>query len=61
MRLEIVILCIILFWILFGHLLCSCSNVTIKEGYEAFKKMAITEGFVGSNNSAYGPEFKSAK
>jgi len=61
MRLEIVILCIFLFWILFGHLLCSCSNVSLKEGLDTFKKMTKKEGFMGSNNSAYGPEFKSAK
>jgi hypothetical protein len=46
-RLEILILIIIVFWIMFGHMLCSCYR---------FK-----EGFVGANNVASGPEFAGAK
>lgn len=48
-RVEILIAIIIVFWVAFGHLLCSCCKVN------------ILEGFVGANNSAYGPEFAGAK
>jgi len=34
MRLEILILIVVVFWILFGHLLCSCCNFSLKEGLE---------------------------
>ena len=50
-RLEILILIVILLWILFGHLLCSCSNVNMMEGLK----------MMGGNNTAYGPEFSSSK
>lgn len=33
-RLEIVILIVVIAWIMFGHLLCSCSKVGLKEGLE---------------------------
>ena len=75
-RLEIVVLIIIAFWVMFGHMLCSCCNVSFKEGFAAAQiayngasnalsangsyvlpKIANTEGFVGANNSANGPEF----
>jgi hypothetical protein len=70
-RLEILILIIVALWILFGHLLCSCCTISLKEGltmvtggynknyknYKNYKK----EGFVGGNNTAYGPEFSGAK
>ena len=49
-RLEILILIVVVFWIMFGHMLCSCCN------FNLFK-----EGFVGGNNSASGPEFAGAK
>lgn len=49
-RLEILILIVVVFWIMFGHMLCSCCTVNI------FK-----EGFVGGNNSASGPEFACGK
>ena len=48
-RLEILVLIIIVFWIMFGHMLCSCCTFNYKEG------------FVGSNNGASGPEFAGAK
>lgn len=95
-RLEIVILFIVILWIMFGHMLCSCCTLSISEGFEILKGGAVTiepavgnrlvdasgvrlvdasgerlvdasgrlldgskttEGFVGSNNTAYGPEF----
>ena len=49
-RLEILILIVVVFWIMFGHMLCSCCRVNL------FK-----EGFVGANNAASGPEFAGAK
>ena len=78
-RLEIVILIVVVSWIMFGHILCGCSNVSLYEGLEMMvgnempaKKMAVansykqnnastTEGFVGANNTASGPEFGDAK
>lgn len=52
-RLEIVILIVIVSWIMFGHLLCGCCKI---------KMFGLNkEGFVGANNSAYGPEFAGAK
>lgn len=38
-RLEILILIVIVFWILFGHLLCSCSHVSAREAFTAVKKV----------------------
>jgi len=72
-RLEIVILIVIVSWIMFGHLLCGCCKVRMFEGITNptpnEKKIAManmtttpmTEGSVGSNNSAYGPEFAGAR
>ena len=48
-RLEIIVLIVIVFWIMFGHLLCGCS------------KVGLMEGFTGANNAAYGPEFAGAR
>ena len=33
-RLEILILIVLAFWVLFGHLLCSCCNLSLREGLE---------------------------
>jgi len=33
-RLEILILIVVVFWILFGHLLCSCCTVSLREGLD---------------------------
>lgn len=97
-RLEILLLIVVVFWIMFGHMLCGCSRVGLMEGFEIAKKAAkegltgtpgrkavavnkyqsnnatedtsatttdttttTTEGFVGSNNSASGPEFAGAQ
>ena len=74
-RLEILIAIVVVFWIMFGHLLCGCSKVGFMEGLEMMKegmsKKARTpmttmtgevkEGFTGANNSAMGPEFGGAK
>lgn len=84
-RLEILILIVVVSWLLFGHLLVGCCNVSMYEGLEMMvgnatpgKKVAVanryqqnnedtttdsstTEGFVGANNTASGPEFGGAK
>jgi hypothetical protein len=77
-RLEILILIVVVFWIMFGHMLCSCCLISFKEGMDVMTgKQTIgklidskapmsaqpvkKEGFVGSNNTAYGPEFAGAK
>jgi hypothetical protein len=81
-RLEILVLIVVVFWIMFGHLLCGCCNVSMMEGlqimngrgigtparkaiavnrYNANKTQTTTEGFVGNNNSANGPEFAGVK
>ena len=115
-RLEICILAFVLFWIMFGHVMCSCCTMSMQEGFDMMKslgmgkkeayaprarraaniyddnhttvdetfvagaprvnrydathtseeeaesmKMMGKEGFVSSNNKAYGPEFESSK
>jgi hypothetical protein len=104
-RLEICVLIVVLFWIMFGHVMCSCCTMSMQEGLETMKNAAkkakegfvapvarrrannvyqegfVTapvarkrvngeevdeeetgkEGFVSSNNKAYGPEFGSNK
>ena len=42
-RLEIIIAIIIVFWIMFGHLLCSCSRVTMYEGMQIMKEKMTTK------------------
>ena len=71
-RLEILIALIVVSWIMFGHMLCSCCRVNIFEAMtNNNKKQALyknnvirhstTEGFTGANNSAMGPEFAETK
>jgi hypothetical protein len=61
-RLEILFLIVVVFWIMFGHLLCSCCTISFREGLTVAKQLiAKKEGFVGANNTAYGPEFSGAK
>jgi len=72
-RLEILALIVIAFWILFGHLLCSCCRITLREGLEMAKDQIKKtsedkqpnqdkkEGFANANNIAYGPEFATSK
>ena len=74
-RVEILVLIVIVFWIMFGHLLCSCSRVTMAEGMAMMAKEGLTqkpkaqiamtnmlgkEGFIGANNVTAGPEFAGA-
>jgi len=57
-RLEILILIVVMFWILFGHLLCSCSKVSMMEGMQMMKegltgtpgRKAVAVGVYNSNN-----------
>jgi hypothetical protein len=93
-RMEIILLIIIVSWIMFGHVLCSCCTMSLQEGLETMNKTIedikpeieklgtneneddyedytsklqkkklreSKEGFVGSNNSGYGPEFSASK
>ncbi len=112
-RMEICILAFVLFWIMFGHVLCSCCTMSMQEGFDMMKQGFVaaprarhaanvydannntegfvtapvakkriydnnttdstettdttdtstttTEGFVSSNNKAYGPEFGASK
>ena len=108
-RLEICILIVVVFWIMLGHVMCSCCTISMQEGLAIMKKTREgfvapaarrrannvydaneaekegfvaapvarkrvngeveeveeeetgKEGFVSSNNKAYGPEFGSNK
>jgi hypothetical protein len=42
-RLEIVILIVVIAWIMFGHLLCSCSKMGLKEGLETMVGKDVVE------------------
>jgi len=42
-RLEILILIVVAFWIMFGHLLCGCSRIGFTEGLEMMKNIAIAK------------------
>ncbi len=58
-RLEILILIVIVSWIMFGHLLCSCSTVSFKEAMSTMD--SSLKSVIGANNAASGPEFSDAK
>ena len=49
-RLEILILIVIVSWILFGHLLCSCCTVSLKEGLKMAAN-AVTSSTSSSSGS----------
>jgi hypothetical protein len=52
-RVEILIIILLVWWILWGHTVCGCSNVSLPQAYEAFTTRGI-EAFVSagrSNNS----------
>ena len=38
-RIEVIVLIIVVLWILWGHLLFSCSTVGLKEGFDMAKKV----------------------
>lgn len=58
-RLEILVLIVVVAWILWGHLLCSCSKIGINEGLAMINK--VKEGFISGNNIAYSSEFANFK
>jgi hypothetical protein len=72
-RVEICLLVVVLFWVAFGHVMCSCCTMSMREGLEMIQKtvdkvkpddknMMITkEGFINANNKGYGPEFSASK
>ena len=60
LRVEILIAIVVVFWIMFGHVLCSCCRVNLFEKMSTMSG-TTTEGFTGANNSAMGPEFAGAK
>lgn len=43
-RVEILIIIVLVWWILCGHVICACSNVTIPQALETFTSIA-REGF----------------
>ena len=61
-RLEILILILIVSWILWGHLLCSCSKINMSEGLSMISTFVnnAREGFQ-SNNIAYTPQYSNYK
>lgn len=38
-RFEVLLIILILFWVIFGHAICSCSTMSALEGFEAMSKM----------------------
>ena len=75
MRLEILLLFIIISWIMFGHMLCSCCNIKLNEGFtiqttigqksemnnkEGMSNMNYNNKIEG-NNVAYEPELAASK
>lgn len=55
-RVEILIAIVIVFWIMFGHLLCGCCKVSMSEAFRSTQ-----EGFTGANKTVAGPEFAGAQ
>lgn len=63
-RVEILVTIVIVFWIMFGHMLCGCCKVNLFEAMTNGTTSIMTtamEGFTGANNSTMGPEFAGAK
>lgn len=54
-KLGVIILIVLLWWLMFGHVLCSCSRVGLLEGLALMKKTDKSEvkkeGFVGANTN----------
>jgi len=74
MRLEILLLCVFIIWVMFGHILCSCSTINLTEGLtirttlgpntttkEGMGNMNSSNSKIGGNNVAYDPEFADSK
>ena len=64
MRVEILLGILIVFWIMFGHILCGCSRVNlldkISSSFSKYKN-SLVEGFASANSTSIGPEFSGAK
>ncbi len=74
-RVEILLVIVVIYWVLCGHLLCGCSKVGLFEGLEMItggvadgaeiikkglaERKNIKEGFTSANNTSMGPEFAS--
>ena len=51
-RLEILILIVVMFWVMFGHLLCSCCRVGFREGLETIGKKVAAGTLITNNTTA---------
>ena len=49
-RIEIILLIILVIWILWGHLLCSCSNIRLAEGFQIVNSLIICLVFYSGNS-----------
>lgn len=64
LRLEILILIVVVFWIMFGHLLCGCSRVGLFEAMSAIKngkKEGFNYKYEGFSTIDMAPDFSQAK
>jgi hypothetical protein len=59
-RLEIMILIIVVFWIMFGNLLCGCCRVSVFEAMSTIVKKG-KEGFANPNRPTMGTQFGDSK
>ena len=50
-RLEILILIVVVFWIMFGHLLCSCCRISMSEGLSMIGRRAVAANVYQNNNN----------
>jgi hypothetical protein len=53
-RMEICILAFVLFWIMFGHVLCSCCTMSMQEGFDMMKSIGM------GKKEAYAPRARRA-
>jgi hypothetical protein len=62
LRGEFIILALLLLWLLWGHLLCSCSRVSFSEGMETMKQISgkVAKKVEGMTNSGGHPPAPSA-
>jgi hypothetical protein len=51
-RLEICLLIVIIVWILFGHLFCSCSRLGMMEGFQIGQQL-LNKKFKNKNNEGF--------
>ena len=55
-RVEILIIIVLVWWLLWGHVICGCSNVTMPQALEAFTSVA-REGYsmINGPTSLFAP------